>query len=313
MPPLDECAFLLMPTTMPHVGVEEAKDYMQKIDMAVSSIPEVDMVVGKLGRAKTALDPAPVSMYENIIQYKSEYKRDEDGRRIRFAVNEEGDYVRSESGELIPDSDGKYYRQWRDHIQSPDDIWNEIVDASRMPGLTSAPKLQPIETRQIMLQSGMRAPMGIKVKGPDLETIEAFGLKLEEVLREVSGVQSQTVFADRIVGKPYLEIEWDREALARYGLKIADVQQYLEVAMGGMTLTQTVEGRERYPVRVRYAREYRDSPEDIERMFISTASGTNIPLGMLGEVKYRPRLQAIKTAHTFLTAYVTFHIRDGFS
>ncbi|SHE61498.1 Cu(I)/Ag(I) efflux system membrane protein CusA/SilA [Fodinibius roseus] len=313
MPPLDEGTFLLMPTTMPHVGVEEAKDYMQKIDMAVTSIPEVDMVVGKLGRAETALDPAPISMYENIIQYKSEYKRDEDGRRIRFAVNEEGEYVRNESGELIPDLGGKYYRQWRDHIQSPDDIWNEIVDASRVPGLTSAPKLQPIETRQIMLQSGMRAPMGIKVKGPDLGTIESFGLEMEEVLREVPGVQSQTVFADRIVGKPYLEIEWDREALARYGLKIADVQQYLEVAMGGMALTQTVEGRERYPVRVRYAREYRDSPEEIERMFVATASGTNIPLGMLGEVKYRQGPQVVKSEDTFLTGYVTFDKRDGFS
>ncbi|WP_445664548.1 efflux RND transporter permease subunit [Fodinibius sp. AD559] len=313
MPPLDEGAFLLMPTTMPHVGVEEAKDYMQKVDMAVSSIPEVDIVVGKLGRAETALDPAPVSMYENIIQYKSEYKRDEDGRRIRFAINEDGEYMRNESGELIHDSDGKYYRQWRDHIQSPDDIWNEIIDASRVPGLTSAPKLQPIETRQIMLQSGMRAPMGIKVKGPDLATIEDFGLRLEEILREVEEVQSQTVFADRIVGKPYLEIEWDREALARYGLKIADVQQYLEVAMGGMALTQTVEGRERYPVRVRYAREYRDSPEDIERMFISTASGTNIPLGMLGEVKYRQGPQVVKSEDTFLTGYVTFDKRDGFS
>lgn len=313
MPPLDEGSFLLMPTTMPHVGVEEAKDYMQKIDMAVTSIPEVDLVVGKLGRAESALDPAPVSMYENIIQYKSEYKRDEDGRRIRFAVNSDGEFLRDEEGELIPDSDGRYYRQWRDHIQNPDDIWDEIVEASRVPGLTSAPKLQPIETRLIMLQSGMRAPMGVKVKGPDLQTIEDFGLRLEEILREVEGVQSQTVFADRIVGKPYLEVEWNREALARYGLKIADVQQYLEVAMGGMHLTQTVEGRERYPVRVRYAREYRNSPEDIERMFVSTPSGTNIPLGLLGDIHYRQGPQMIKSEDTFLTGYVTFDKREGYS
>lgn len=313
MPPLDEGSFLLMPTTMPHVGIEEAKNYMQKIDMAVTSIPEVDMVVGKLGRAETALDPAPVSMYENIIQYKSEYKRDEDGRRIRYKVDEEGDYVRSESGELIPDSNGKYYRQWRNHIQSPDDIWNEIVDASRMPGLTSAPKLQPIETRQIMLQSGMRAPMGVKVKGPDQQTIEDFGLRLEEILRQAEGVQSQAVFADRIVGKPYLEVEWDRQALARYGLKMSDVQRYLEVAMGGMALTQTVEGRERYPVRVRYAREYRDSPEDIKRMFVSTSSGANIPLELLGDISYRQGPQMIKSEDTFLTGYVTFDKRDGYS
>lgn len=313
MPPLNEGSFLLMPTTMPHVGVEEAMDYMQKVDISVTSIPEVESVVGKLGRAESALDPAPVSMYENIIQYKSEYKRDQDGRRIQFAVNDEGEFIRDESGELIPDSDGRYYRQWRDHIQNPDDIWNEIVDASRLPGLTSAPKLQPIETRLIMLQSGMRAPMGIKIKGPELQTIEEFGFRLEEILREVPGVQSQTVFADRIVGKPYLEVEWDREALGRYGLKIADVQQYLEVAMGGIPLTQTVEGRERYSVRVRYAREYRDSPEDIERMVVSTPSGTNIPLGMLGEITYRQGPQMIKSEDTFLTGYVTFDKREGYS
>ncbi len=313
MPPLDEGSFLLMPTTMPHVGIQESMDYMRKVDMSVTSIPEVESVVGKLGRAESALDPAPISMYENIIQYKSEYKRDQDGRRIRFAVNNAGEFLRDESGELIRDPDGRYYRQWRDHIQSPDDIWDEIVNASRVPGLTSAPKLQPIETRLVMLQSGMRAPMGVKVKGPDLQTIEDFGLRLEEILREVPSVQSQAVFADRIVGKPYLEIEWDREALARYGLKMADVQTYLEVAMGGMALTQTVEGRERYPVRVRYAREYRDSPEDIERMFVSTPSGTNIPLGMLGEITYRQGPQMIKSEDTFLTGYVTFDKRDGFS
>jgi Cu(I)/Ag(I) efflux system membrane protein CusA/SilA len=313
MPPLDEGSFLLMPTTMPHVGVEEAMDYMQKVDMAVTTIPEVETVVGKLGRAESALDPAPISMYENIIQYKSEYKRDRDGRQVRFAINNDGEFLRDESGGLIPDSDGRYYRQWRDHIQSPDDIWDEIVSSSRILGLTSAPKLQPIETRLIMLQSGMRAPMGVKVKGPDLQIIEDFGLRLEQVLREVEGVQSQTVFADRIVGKPYLEVDWNREVLARYGLKISDVQTYLEVAMGGMALTQTVEGRERYPVRVRYAREYRNSPEDIERMFVSTPSGTNIPLGMLGEIKYRQGPQMIKSEDTFLTGYVTFDKRDGYS
>lgn len=313
MPPLDEGTFLLMPTTMPHVGIEEAMDYMQMVDMAVTAIPEVESVVGKLGRAESALDPAPLSMFENIIQYRSEYKRDSDGRRIRFAVNDRGEFLRDESGALIPDSDGNYYRQWRDHIQSSDDIWAEIVEASRIPGLTSAPKLQPIETRLIMLQSGMRAPMGVKVKGPDLETIESFGLRLEEILRSVPGVRSQAVFADRIVGKPYLEIEWDREALARYGLKIADVQQYLEVTMGGIALTRTVEGRERYPIRVRYAREYRDSPEDIERMVVTTPSGTNIPLGMLGQITYRQGPQMIKSEDTFLTGYVTFDKRDGYS
>src|SRR5699024_1403918 len=175
MPDLDEGSFLLMPTTMPHVGVEQSLEYLQKIDKSVSAIPEVENAVGKLGRAETALDPAPVSMYEVIINYKTEFKTNEQGRRIRFKTDKNGDFVRDEDGKLIPDSDGNYYRQWRPKIQSPDDIWNEIAAATaHIPGLTSAPKLQPIQTRQIMLQSGMNADMGIKIKGSELKSIEKF-------------------------------------------------------------------------------------------------------------------------------------------
>ncbi len=314
MPPLDEGAFLLMPTTMPHVGVDKAIDYMQKLDMAVAAIPEVENVVGKMGRVESALDPAPTSMYENVITYKTEYKSDENGRRIRYRVNGDGDFIRDENGDLIPDSDGQYYRQWREHIQSPDDIWNEIVDATDdFPGLTSAPKLQPIETRQIMLQSGMRAPMGIKVQGPDLETIESFGQELENRLTEVPGVKPQSVFADRVVGKPYLEITPDREQISRYGLSMQDVQQYIQVALGGPALTKTVEGRKRYPIRVRYGREQRDDPDKIRQMLVPTPTGTQIPLGQIAEITYRQGPQNIKTEDTFLVSYVIFDKQDQFS
>lgn len=314
MPSLDEGAFLLMPTTMPHVGVDKAIDYMQNLDMSVAAIPEVETVVGKMGRVESALDPAPTSMYENVITYKTEYKTNEHGNRIRYRVDSEGHFVRNENGELISDSDGQYYRQWRDHIQSPDDIWDEIVDATDdIPGLTSAPKLQPIETRQIMLQSGMRAPIGIKVKGPDLETIEAFGQELENKLTEVPGIKPQSVFADRIVGKPYLEIDVDREKIGRYGLSMQDVQQYIQVALGGPTVTNTVEGRERYPIRVRYARELRDDPDKIKNMLVPTPSGSQIPLGQLAEVTYRQGPQSIKSEDTFLVGYVIFDKQDQFS
>ena len=141
---------------------------------------------------------------------------------------------------MIPDEDGEYFRNWRPNIQSPDDIWNEIVKVTKLPGVTSAPKLQPIETRLVMLQTGMRAPMGIKVKGQDLKQIEAFGMKLEDILKEAEGVKEEAVFADRIVGKPYLLIDIKRERLARYGICIDDVQQVLEVAVGGMVISQTV-------------------------------------------------------------------------
>jgi Cu(I)/Ag(I) efflux system membrane protein CusA/SilA len=298
MPSLDEGAFLLMPTSMPHSGIEENIDVVQKLDMAVTAIPEVETVVGKLGRVESALDPAPISMYENIINYQSEYKVDEDGNRLRFKVDEEGNYVRDKHGNLIEDKKGKFYRNWRNHIQSPDDIWNEIAKI-QLPGVTSAPKLQPIETRLVMLQTGMRAPMGIKVKGPDLKTIEAFGLQLEDALKEVEGVKKEAVFADRIVGKPYLEIDLDRKKLARYGITIQQVQHYIEVAIGGMQLSTTVDGRERYPIRVRYARELRDSPDKIEKILIPATNGTQIPLGEVSTINYVQGPQSIKSEDTF--------------
>jgi len=313
MPALDEGAFLLMPTTMPHAGVEEAKDVMQKIDMSVASIPEVETVVGKMGRTDSALDPAPISMFENVILYKSEYKTDENGRRIRFRVNDDGTFARDDSGELIPDSDGEYFRQWRDEIQSPDDIWNEIVEASRIPGTTSAPKLQPIQTRLVMLQSGMRAPMGVKVKGDDLREIEDFGLKLEELLRNVPGVNASSVFAERIVGKPYIEIDWNREALARYGLSMQDVQHFVTAGIGGMPVSKSVEGRERYDIRVRFARELRGDPESLSELLVPTKTGTQIPLEQLAEIQYRQGPQAIKSEDTFLVGYVIFDKMDGFA
>jgi len=314
MPTLNEGSFLLMPTTMPHVGVEKSRDIMQKLDKAVQAIPEVEIAVGKLGRIESALDPAPVSMYENIIQYKSEYKRDEDGHRVRYKVDEEGNIVRDSAGNLIRDPYGQYYRQWRDHIQSRDDIWQEIVDATDdIPGVTSAPKLQPIETRLIMLQSGMKAPLGIKVQGPDLQTIEDFAIKLEQKLKEVPALTPASVYADRIVGKPYLEIDLDRDAMARYGLTVEKIQRYIEVALGGVQLTKTVEGRERYPVRVRYPRELRDNPEAIRNILIPDNNGRQIPLEAVTNIKYQQGPKNVKSENTFLTSYVTFDKKEGYS
>ncbi|WP_252942045.1 efflux RND transporter permease subunit, partial [Roseivirga pacifica] len=312
MPSLGEGAFLLMPTSMPHAGIEQNRQVLRMLDMAVTAIPEISSVVGKMGRTESALDPAPISMYENVINYKSEYKTDENGHRIRFRYKNDA-FERDAKGELIPDKNGRYFRQWRDHIQSPDDIWNEIVKATKLPGVTSAPKLQPIETRLVMLQTGMRAPMGIKVKGPDLKAIESFGLELEEILKEVPSVKAEAVFAERIVGKPYLLLELKRDALARYGLSIAQVQQYLQVAIGGMNLSTTVEGRERYPIRVRYPRELRDDPEALKNILIPTSNGKNIPLGEVAQIEYTQGPQMIKSEDTFLVGYVIFDKRDGFA
>jgi Cu(I)/Ag(I) efflux system membrane protein CusA/SilA len=317
MPSLNEGSFLLMPTSLPHSGVEENKRVLQQLDMAVATIPEIKTVVGKAGRAESALDPAPLSMYENVIIYKPEYKLNEQGERETFKVNDDGlfettsgTFVASGSkvatNTLIIDDDGEYYRNWRKHIKSANDIWNEIVKVTKLPGVTSAPKLQPIETRLVMLQTGMRAPMGIKVKGQDLKQIEDFGLQLENILKQVKGVKKEAVFADRIVGKPYLLIDIDRNKIARYGISIEEVQTVLEVAVGGKVLTQTVEGRERYGVRVRYPRELRDSPEDLENIYIPTSKGNPIPLKELVTIKYEQGPQVIKSEDTFLVGYVLF-------
>ena len=310
MPALDEGSFLWMPTTMTHASIGEALDILEKQDMAIRSIPEIDSVVGKLGRAETPLDPAPISMIETVINYKSEYREDKDGRRIHFKYRN-GEYVRDEAGALIEDRRGRPYRQWREHIHSPDDIWQEITAAAKITGTTSAPKLQPIAARIVMLQSGMRAPMGVKVQGPDLETIEKVGLQIEHYLKEVPSVEPAAVIADRIVGKPYLEIVPDRESLARYGIPIRRFQDAIEIAIGGRKVTTTVEGRERFPVRVRYSRELRNNIEALDKILIPGQGGQQIPITELADIRYVRGPQNIKSEDTFLVGYVVFDKKPG--
>ncbi len=328
MPALDEGSFLLMPTSMPHSGVEYNRKVVSQLDMLLTNIPEVELAVGKLGRVESALDPAPVSMFENVINYKPEYALNEKGHRKRFKTDKKnrfiltsGDTLNNEevlrrgmsANELMPDDKGSYFRNWRSQIKSSDDIWNEIVSVAKIPGVTSAPKLQPIETRLVMLQTGMRAPMGIKVFGPDLKTIEQFGMQLEGILKEVPSVKAEAAFADRIVGKPYIHLNINRDEISRFGLTIEDVQQTIETAIGGMEISSTVEGRERFPIRVRYPRELRDDPESLKKILISTTAGGQIPLGQLVDIEYVRGPQAIKSENTFLTGYVLFDKREGFA
>ncbi len=328
MPNLDEGSFLLMPTTMPHSGIQENLEVIAMLDKRVNSIPEVENVVGKWGRVSSALDPAPVSMYENIINYTPEYILDEDGYRMRFKTDKNDAFILKDGStynpkeqgfrliskeNLVPDKNGKYFRQWRDNIHSPDDIWQEIIKEATIPGLTSAPKLQPIQTRLVMLQTGMRAPMGIKVFGPDLQTIEKVGFDLEQQLKGAEGVEPMSVFADRVVGKPYIEMKINRDALSRYGLTVQALQSILASAVGGMQLTTTVEGRERYPVRVRYARELRDNPDELKKILIPTQTGAQVPLGELVNIEYTQGPQMIKSENTFLVGYVIFDKKPGFA
>jgi Cu(I)/Ag(I) efflux system membrane protein CusA/SilA len=388
MPSLNEGSFLLMPTSMPHSSIEKNLGYIETLDKRLSTIPEVEVAVGKWGRVNSALDPAPIQMFENTINYRSEYILDENGHRERFKVDKSGNYilnleeirntidinrnkvetnrnkveingnkveindikeVRLEQGKrlfhvlvnnewfdvgtdlqpistyfdifqsisyninpfLIPDKNGEYFRQWRPQIKKPLDIWNEIVKVTDIPGLTSAPKLQPIETRLVMLSTGMRAPMGLKVYGPDLNTIEQAGMMFEKALKNVPSIKSSAVFYDRAVGAPYLEIKLNREAMARYGMTVSDVQEILQVAVGGMTLSTSVEGRERFPLRVRYARELRDNPDDLKRILVPAMNGVQIPLGEIADIDYTRGAQMIRSENTFLVGFVIFDKLEG--
>jgi len=398
MPSLNEGSFLLMPTSMPHSSIEKNLEYIETLDKRLSTIPEVEVAVGKWGRVNSALDPAPVQMFENTINYRSEYILDENGQREMFKVDKNGYFVldlqkirntieingkaieiernkvelngneididrvedirydkmnesfhmlihekwikiekpytnismyfhESQSVSmssnlfqsisknirsfLIPANNGEYFRQWRPEIKKPNDIWNEIVKVTNIPGLTSAPKLQPIETRLVMLSTGMRAPMGLKVFGPDLDAIEQGGMQLEQALKEVPSLKASSVFYDRAVGAPYLEIKLNREAMARYGMTVSDVQEVLQVAVGGMALSSSVEGRERFPIRVRYARELRDNPDDLKRILIPAVNGVQVPLSEIADIDYTRGAQMIRSENTFLNGYVIFDKNEG--
>ena len=326
MPSLNEGSFLLMPTSMPHSGIQKNLEYVEMLDKRLSAIPEVEVAVGKWGRVNSALDPAPVQMFENTINYRSEFILDENGHRMAFEVDRDGSYLLKNGSRynlekdgfriipadsLIPDKNGEYFRQWRPEIKKPNDIWNEIVKVTNIPGLTSAPKLQPIETRLVMLSTGMRAPMGLKVYGPDLDAIEKGGMMLEQALKEVPSIKGSSVFYDRAVGAPYLEIKLNREAMARYGMSVSDVQEVLSVAVGGMALSSSVEGRERFPIRVRYARELRDNPDDIKRILIPGMNGVQVPLSEIADIDYTRGAQMIRSENTFLNGYVIFDKNEG--
>ena len=325
MPTLDEGSFMLMPTSMPHSGVQMNIDYCRQIDRRVSAIPEVEMAVGKWGRANSALDPAPIQMYETTINYRSEYMLNEMGQRQRFKTDSKGRFVLKGGGtydpekgfriipkdSLITDNSGSYFRQWRKEIHTTDDIWNEISNAATLPGITGSPKLQPIATRMVMLSTGLKAPMGLKVYGPDLASIEKAGLQLEQALKHIDNINHASVFYDRTEGAPYVEIKLNREKLARYGIKVQNMQDILMTAIGGMSEGTTVEGRERFNIRVRYARELRDKPESLGNVLISASDGTQIPLSQLADIEFKKGATMISSENTFLLGYITFDKKDN--
>ncbi|MFW5840257.1 MAG: efflux RND transporter permease subunit, partial [Planctomycetota bacterium] len=251
-------------------------------DRAISAIPEVDVVVGKAGRVDSALDPAPLSMIETVIFYKPEYGVDAEGNRVR---------------------------NWGPDVKSPADIWNKIAAAANLTGSTSAPPLQPIETRLVMLQTGMRAPMGVKVFGEDLNELEDAAVAIEQVLKQVPEIRPETVQAQLVVGKPYLEADL-RSAAARRQMKLyqvrpAEVLGALAGYAGGRVVTTSIDGRIRIPVLVQLQREQRDDIEQIRRLPIRTPRGT-VPLEEIVEITFRQGPQMLLSEDTFKVTYVTF-------
>ncbi len=295
MPPLDEGSFLYMPSLLPQAGLGAAIEVNAKQDLAIASVPEVESVVGKIGRSESALDPAPIGMMESIVILKPETE----WRQVPVA---------------------RWFSGWPGWLKAPlawawpeqrritkGEILAELQDKVAIPGVLPT-WLQPIQTRLVMLQTGFRAMMGVKIYGGDLREIERIGLAIEQVLNQVPGAID--VVADRIVGKPYLEFEIDRDRIARYGVNIRDVQDVIEVAIGGMNLMESVEGRERYPVRVRYLREFREDIPELEKILVPTSSGAHVPLAQVVTIRSVLGPQEIKGERGLLVGYVTMNTRD---
>lgn len=264
-------------------------------DRAIAGVPEVESVVGKVGRAESALDPAPVGMMESIIILKpvDQWRMN---KTERFFSGWPG-FIRKPLALIWPE----------ERRITKDEILTELQEKTAIPGVLPT-FLQPIQTRLIMLQTGFRAMMGVKIFGSDLREIERIGLQIEQLLHEVSGATD--IVADRIVGKPYIQIEIDRDRIGRYGVNIRDVQDVIEMALGGVNLMDSVEGRERYPIRIRLARDFREDSEAIQRISVPTSSGAQVPLTQLATITTVLGPQEIKGERGLLVGYVTMNTRE---
>jgi Cu(I)/Ag(I) efflux system membrane protein CusA/SilA len=269
MPPLYEGDLLYMPTTLPGISITKSREILQQTDKIIKSFPEVESVFGKIGRAETATDPAPLTMIETTIRLKPQ-------------------------------------DQWREGM-TPDKLVEEMNNAIHIPGLTNAWTM-PIKTRIDMLSTGIKTPVGIKIAGPDLNVLQDLGKQVEELMKTVPGTRS--AYAERSVGGNYIDFVIDREAIARYGLTVADVQNVFMSAIGGMNITKTVEGLERYPVNLRYARDFRDNIEAIKRVLVSIPMGGNVPLEQLGEFEIKKGPPMIKSENARPNTWVYVDLKD---
>jgi len=299
MPPLYEGDFLWMPTTDPGISITKAREILQQTDKIIASFPEVDHVFGKIGRAATSTDPAPLSMIETTLQLRSP----EDWPQER----EDRWYSRLPLPGWVK---GQLGRIWPEHspAMTPDALDRAINEAIQFPGLTNASMEGPIKIRLDMLSTGIRSPVGIKIAGPDLGVLQDLASEVATVLRSVSGTVS--VYSDKAFGGYYLDIDIDRERAGRYGLQVEDVQDIILSAIGGMKITETVEGLERYPVNLRYGRDFRDNLEALGRVLVPTPRGEHIPLGQMATLRILQGPPVIKSENARLNAWIQINIRD---
>jgi Cu(I)/Ag(I) efflux system membrane protein CusA/SilA len=284
-----------MPSLLPQGSLSQAVEVNSKQDLAIASVPEVESVVGKVGRAESALDPAPIGMMESIVILKPEEQwRSKPMKRF---FSDWPAVIKKPLAWIAPE----------ERRITKDEILAELQERTAILGVLPT-WLQPIQTRLVMLQTGFRAMMGVKIFGSDLREIERVGLQIEQLLREVPGATD--IVADRIVGKPYIQIEIDRDRIARYGANIRDVQDVIEMALGGMNMMESVEGRERYPIRVRLARDFREDAEMIQRINVPSSGGAQVPLAQLASIQTVLGPQEIKGERGLLVGYVTMNTRD---
>ncbi|MHB1117580.1 efflux RND transporter permease subunit [Sideroxydans sp.] len=271
MPPLDEGDVLYMPTTYPGISITKAKELLQQTDKILKTFPEVDSVFGKVGRSNSATDPAPLAMIETTVRLKPR-------------------------------------EEWPNPDKTTKELMGEMDTAIEFPGLANA-WTYPIKTRIDMLSTGIKTPIGIKVSGPDLNVLEKVAGDIEKTLKNLP--ETLSAFADKAAGGYYLDFDIKREEAARYGLTVGDVQDVVQSAIGGMNVTETVEGLERYPVNLRYPRELRDNMEALQRVLIPTPTGTQIPLSLVAELKLRRGPPAVKTENATPNAWIYVDIKTS--
>jgi Cu(I)/Ag(I) efflux system membrane protein CusA/SilA len=294
MPPLYEGDLLYMPTTLPGISITKAKELLQQTDRIISQFPEVERVFGKVGRAETATDPAPLSMLETTITLKPE----EEWRKLPRERFYDGwpDFLKAPLGWVWPE----------ESTITVEELKVEMNDAIQFPGLTNAWTM-PIKTRIDMLSTGIKTPVGIKIMGDDLEILSRLGVEIEAIVRDIPGTLS--AFSERVVGGNYLDLEIDRQAIARYGLTVGDVQDIIGAAIGGMKVTETVEGLERYSVNIRYQRDYRNDLQSLDRVLVPLADGSHIPLAQIANIRIKKGPPGIKTENARRTAWIYVDLR----